>query len=110
MNPEYAMLLETFMETAKAQNQSLVDGAIFVFIPRDGTSPADASIFSWISEESERSAGHVWHDAFISMLWALIKSGVGVKEIRKMIDYAEDHVESITASELESAFEEGDLN
>jgi len=106
---EYLMLLESFMETAKAQNQQLIDGAVFIFVPSGGNAN-EATLLSWISEHCERSDGLVWHDAFIAMLWTLLKSGVEAQVLRDMVEYAVKKKDAISTTDVSQAFEEGDLN
>lgn len=106
---EYTMILEAFMETAKAQNQELVDGAVFIFVPAGGNAN-EATVLSWMSDHCDRSDGLVWHDAFIAMLWTLLKSGVDADILRGMIEYAAEKVEKISTTDVSACFGEGDLN
>ena len=104
MDPEYAMMLETFMETAKAQNQKLVDGAVFIFVPPVAEGENGASVLSWMPEYCEREVGMVWHDVFVSLLWALINAGVDTKTLKEMVDYAATNSDSIKSSDLMESF------
>jgi hypothetical protein len=106
---EYTMMLEAFMETAKSQNQELVDGAVFVFVPQGGDAN-EATILSWISDHCERSDGLVWHDVFVAMLWTLLKSGVEGDVLRAMVEYAIKKQDLIDTSDVSEFFGEGELN
>ena len=108
-NPEFSMMLEAFMDLAKQQDQELLDGAIMIFLPTEGHAN-DASIFAWVSDATERKAPSVWHDVFIAMLFALIKSGVDPNALHELIAFAETNVEGIVASAVESPFDEGPTN
>jgi len=103
MNPEFAMLVESFMEHAKQQDQSVIDGALFVFLPRD-SQPTDASLFSWVSDDTDKQQSQVWHDVFVAMLFALFKTGVDLPTIKEMAEHAAKHVETVTANLTDSPF------
>lgn len=106
---EYTMMLEAFVETAKAQNQELVDGAVFIFVPANGNSN-EATLLSWMSDHCKRSDGLVWHDAFIGMIWTLLKSGVEKKVLVDMIEYVASRSNEIKTTNVADAFGEGELN
>lgn len=99
------MLVESFIEHAKQQDQAVLDGAIFVFLPRD-SHPTDASLFSWVSDESDKEQSHVWHDVFVSMLFALFKTGVDLSTVKEMVDHAAKHVQTVTANLSDSPFDD----
>jgi len=109
INPEYSMMLETFMETAKAQNQKLVDGAVFIFIP-PSAEPSESSVLSWMPEYCERDSGLVWHDVFVSLLWTLLNAGVEQSVLRDMVDYAATNLNHIKSSNLIETFGGGEPN
>jgi hypothetical protein len=96
-DPKFSMLVESFMEHAKKQDQSALDGAMFIFLPRD-SQPTDASMFSWVSDDGTKQQSQVWHDIFVAMLFALFKTGVDLKTIKEMADHAAEHVERVTAN------------
>lgn len=106
---EYTMMLEAFMETAKAQNQELIDGAVFIFVPAGGNSN-EATLLSWMSDHCKRSNGVVWHDAFIGMIWTLLNSGVEEKVLVDMIKYVSSRKGDVTTTNVIDAFGEGELN
>lgn len=106
---EYAMMMESFIENAKAQNQELIDGAVFIFVPSGGN-VYEATLLSWISEHCDRSDGLVWHDAFIAMLWTLLKSGVEPQVLKDMVEYAAKRQSAISATDVSSVFGEENPN
>lgn len=108
-NPKYAMLLESFLEHAKQQDQSVIDGAVMVFIPRGGLSK-DASLFVWLSETTEKTQANIWHDTFVAMLFALLKSGVESEILYDLIDFAEENMDGMSARVTDTAFDAGDPN
>jgi hypothetical protein len=109
MSTEFSMMLEAFMELAKQQDQKLLDGAVMVFLPAGGHAN-DASIFAWVSEETEKEAPNVWHDVFVAMLFALLKSGVDPTALHELIEFAKVNVLDIVAKAVESPFEDGPAN
>ena len=102
-DPKFAMMVESFMEHAKQQDQSVLDGAMFIFLPRD-SQPTDASLFSWVSDDGDKQQSQVWHDVFVAFLFALLKTGVDLATIREMADHAAKHVEGVTANLTDSPF------
>ena len=110
INPEYTMMLETFMETAKAQNQELVDGAVFIFIPSGASESNESSVLSWLPDSSKKNSGLVWHDVFMSLLWALLRSGVEPSVLIDMVDHAKGNVGEVRSRDLSDEFECGEIN
>ncbi|MHC4371766.1 MAG: hypothetical protein ACYSW8_29475 [Planctomycetota bacterium] len=104
-DPKFGMLVESFMEHAKQQDQSVVDGAIFVFLPKDGGA-VDASLFSWVSETGNKKTSEVWHDVYLAMLYALLKTGVDVETLHELVQYAAKNMGTISANLSESPFED----
>jgi len=102
-DPRFAMMIESFMEHAKQQDQSILDGAMFIFLPRD-SEPMDASLFSWISDDSNKQQPQVWHDVFVAILFALFKTGVDLTTVKEMANHAAKHVENVTANLTDSPF------
>jgi hypothetical protein len=102
-DPKFGMLVESFMEHAKQQDQSVVDGAVFIFLPRDGGA-IDASLFSWVPDEGGKKTSEVWHDVYLAMLYALIKTGVDIPTLHEVIDYAAKNIGAITANLSDSAY------
>ncbi len=109
-NPEYHMMLETFMETAKMQNQKLVDGAVFIFVPRMSKDDRGASILTWMPDNDDSDEGSVWHDVFVSLLWALLNAGVKDGVLKNMIDYASKNLDKTKSTDLMETFEGGEVN
>jgi hypothetical protein len=106
-NLKFGMLVESFMEHAKQQDQSVVDGAVFIFLPREGGA-TDASLFSWVSDDGTKETSQVWHDVYLAMLFALLKTGVDLETIHEMADHAAGHIENISANMSDSPFEHDD--
>ena len=94
--PEYEMFLESFIEHAKSQDSSLVDGSVMVFIPSGG-SATDASIFSWISESTDKMQSEIWHDSFVAMLFALLGNGVDGDTLHEIVHWAVSNAGSVRA-------------
>lgn len=102
-DPKFSMLVESFMEHAKQQDQSVTDGGIFVFLPRDGGA-TDASLFSWVSDNSEKKTADIWHDAYMAMVYALLHTGVDAPTLHEMADHAAGNVGKMSANISESPF------
>lgn len=109
LDPEYAMMLESFMQTAKSCNQQLVDGAVMIFVPRGGET-ADSTVVSWMPDHVDKDAGLIWHDIFLTMLWTLMNAGVSGEILTDMVSYAVKHSGSISSSDLSAQFVEEEAN
>lgn len=103
IDPKFGMLVESFMEHAKQQDQSVIDGAIFVFLPHDGGA-TDASLFSWISDEGSKKTSEVWHDVYLAMLYALLNTGVDLKTLHELADYADSNMGDVSANVTDSPY------
>jgi hypothetical protein len=104
MDAEYEMMLQSFLEHAKKQDQTALDGAVMIFLPPGG-SALDASIFAWVSELADRTPSSVWHDSFVSMLFALIKAGVDMPTLHELVDFAEANADGIVARTVDTELE-----
>ena len=110
INPEYTMMLEAFMETARAQNQELVDGAVFIFIPSGDTDLNESSVLSWLPDSGSQKNGAVWHNVFMSLVWALLRSGVEADVLTDMISYADKNISMVRSSDITDTFSCGEVN
>ena len=108
-DPQFLMLLETFMETAKACDPNIIDGAVFMFIPKGGGA-GSSSVIAWIPEETDKDDSSVWHDSYLSLVWTLLKSGVDPLGLHGIIDYAADNLSEVDTQNLQSMFTEGEAN
>lgn len=102
---KYSMLLDSFLELAKQQDQSIIDGAVMVFIPRDGMSK-DASLFVWLSDSSEKTQANIWHDTFVAMLFALLKNGVDKEILHELVDFADNNADGMSATVTDATAED----
>lgn len=110
VDPKIVMMLQTFMETAKAQDADLIDGAAMIFIPRDGNA-STATVMSWLpDEENRRPHGVIWHDVFIALMWSLLKGGLEPDALREMTEYSISNIDNIRTSALEGLLTEEELN
>ena len=105
----FQMLVESFMEHAKKQDQEIVDGGVFIFLPKDGGA-TDASLFSWVSDSSNKTATDVWHDSYMAMLFALLKTGANAAMLHQATDYASSLAERLTANLRDGMFDEETVN
>ena len=106
---EYKMMLESFMENIKSQDDELVDGGLLVFIPANSTA-AQASILSWLPEHSTKDAGRVWHEMFVSILWTLLQAEIPAEILHEIVDYAAHYVDNITSKDVVSMFNIDEVN
>ena len=110
INPEYAMMLEAFMETARAQNQELVEGAVFIFIPSGDSGSNESSVLSWLPDTDSKSSGAVWHSVFMSLVWALLRSGVEADVLTDIINHANKNLDSVRSNDITDDFSLGEIN
>jgi hypothetical protein len=92
---QFKMMVEGFMEHAKTQDQSLVNGAVMAFIPHEGDA-SSVSILSWVPDPEKADPATVWQEAFIAMTWTLMASGLTVDDIHGAIDYAASFFDSMS--------------
>lgn len=102
-DPQFAMLLDSFLSLAQEQDQSIIEGAVMVFIPTGGSS-SDASLFTWVSELSDQEIKDIWHDTFIAFLFALLKAGVGEETLAEIVAHAAAHIDQVTSEEADQMF------
>jgi hypothetical protein len=88
-SPEFKLMIEGFLEYAKQQNDDLVEGALFIFIP-DGGDASNMSILSWVPVDRGKDIGNVWQEAFIALVWTLMSAGITPIDIHRQVNYAAD--------------------